>query len=200
MAWDPTDYKDMLDDDWNDRHEEIKNYLVSLIKGGNHKVANKVVANILGNDKVIKDKTFSDIIETGFYMEDIKEIAQYLMDKFYLTPMGRKRARMKNENKLPITAKLVKESFNEDTWKESESQLEPWGKNMKLMDELLDEFEEQHGSLEETSWEEIQLIKKALWLGYNSGKGAESSWKSIPPIRNQEGNDVSDWRDYEMGQ
>jgi hypothetical protein len=44
---------------------------------------------------------------------------------------------------------------------------EPWGKDMELMDKLLDEFEKQYYSLDEHSWEEIQEIKKALWIGYN---------------------------------
>ena len=199
MAWDPTDYKDMLDDDWNDRHQDLIEMLDEEFFSGVYvDEMLKKAEKILGNPKVIGDKEFERLVDTQ--EADIEDLAKYLMDNFYLTPMARKRARIKNESKAPVVAKLVKESFNEDTWKETESQLEPWGKNMKLMDELLDEFEEQHGSLEETSWEEIQLIKKALWLGYNSGKGAESSWKSIPPIRNQEGNDVSDWRDYEMGQ
>jgi len=199
MAWDPTDYKDMLDDDWNDRHQDLIEMLDEEFFSGVYvDEMLKKAEKILGNPKVIGDKEFERLVDTQ--EADIEDLAKYLMDNFYLTPMARKRARIKNESKAPVVAKMVKESFNEDTWKETESQLEPWGKNMKLMDELLDEFEEQHGSLEETSWEEIQLIKKALWLGYNSGKGAESSWKSIPPIRNQEGNDVSDWRDYEMGQ
>lgn len=36
----------------------------------------------------------------------------------------------------------------------------------KIIEKLLDEFEEEHGSLDETSWEEIDLIKRALWCGY----------------------------------
>lgn len=41
------------------------------------------------------------------------------------------------------------------------------GQNMELMDRMLDEFEKQNYPLDETPWEEIQLIKKALWLGHN---------------------------------
>jgi hypothetical protein len=63
--------------------------------------------------------------------------------------------------------KLVKEALNEDTWRSTESEIEPWGQNMELMDRMLDEFEKQNYPLDETPWEEIQLIKKALWLGYN---------------------------------
>ena len=71
---------------------------------------------------------------------------------------------------------------------------------MKLMDQMLDEFEQKYGSLEESSWEELRIIKKTLWLGYNTGKGKESSWQPVPPIRDQEGNTVSDWRGHEMRQ
>jgi hypothetical protein len=56
---------------------------------------------------------------------------------------------------------------SESNWREVESNIEPWGKDMELMDKLLDEFEKQYYSLDEHSWEEIQEIKKALWLGYN---------------------------------
>jgi hypothetical protein len=56
---------------------------------------------------------------------------------------------------------------SESNWRKVESNIEPWGKDMELMDKLLDEFEKQYYSLDEHSWEEIQEIKKALWIGYN---------------------------------
>jgi hypothetical protein len=56
---------------------------------------------------------------------------------------------------------------SESNWRDVESNIEPWGKDMELMDKLLDEFEKQYYSLDEHSWEEIQDIKKALWIGYN---------------------------------
>jgi len=37
----------------------------------------------------------------------------------------------------------------------------------KIIEMLLDQFEEEHGSLDETPWEEIDLIKRALWCGYS---------------------------------
>ena len=62
--------------------------------------------------------------------------------------------------------KLVKEYLNED-WKKTESEIEPWGQSMPLMDKMLDEFEKQNYPLDEESWETINTIKKALWIGYN---------------------------------
>jgi len=62
--------------------------------------------------------------------------------------------------------KIVKEALNEK-FEGVEKDIEPWGQNMELIDKLLDEFEKEYYSLEEHSWEEIQAIKKALWLGYN---------------------------------
>ena len=60
--------------------------------------------------------------------------------------------------------------FNENNWREVESNIEPWGKEMELMDKLVSEFENQYHSLEENTWEEIQAIKKALWIGYTYSK------------------------------
>jgi len=62
--------------------------------------------------------------------------------------------------------KLVKEALSED-WRTTESEIEPWGQNMELMDKMLDEFEKQNYPLDEVPWEEIHTIKKALWIGYN---------------------------------
>lgn len=61
-------------------------------------------------------------------------------------------------------------NFNQDLnenniWREVENNIEPW--DMNIMDKLLDKFEEKYYSLEEHSWEQIQEIKKALWIGYN---------------------------------
>lgn len=61
--------------------------------------------------------------------------------------------------------KLVKENLTD--WKKIEGEIEPWGNNIKLMDKMLDEFEKQNYSLDEVSWEDINTIKKALWIGYN---------------------------------
>ena len=62
--------------------------------------------------------------------------------------------------------KIVKESLNED-WKKVEADIEPWGQNMELMDKMLDQFEKENYSLDDASWEDINAIKHALWLGYN---------------------------------
>ena len=61
--------------------------------------------------------------------------------------------------------KLVKESL-EENWKDTEREIEPWGQNMELMDKMLDQFELEQ-PLDEYSWEQIQDIKTALWIGYN---------------------------------
>lgn len=61
----------------------------------------------------------------------------------------------------------IHEDDDHSSWREIESNIEPWGQNMEVMDKLLDEFEKQYYDLSETSWEEIHYIKKALWLGYN---------------------------------
>ena len=77
--------------------------------------------------------------------------------------------------KVNVLKQLIKEAIenlnmsdvSESNWREVESNIEPWGKDMELMNKLLDEFEKQYYSLDEHTWEEIQEIKKALWLGYN---------------------------------
>ena len=78
---------------------------------------------------------------------------------------------MKNKNHIKsfneTTENLNMFDVSESNWREVESNIEPWGKDMVLMDKLLDEFEKQYYSLNEHSWEEIQEIKKSLWLGYN---------------------------------
>lgn len=46
---------------------------------------------------------------------------------------------------------------------------QPWEGDESLMNELLDEFEKEQQSLEDYSWEDIEEIKTALWIGYNFG-------------------------------
>ena len=116
MAWDPTDYKDMLDDDWNDRHHELQVMLDDEFFGGVYiDEMRRRAAKILGNPKVIDDQEFEKMVNSQ--KADIEDLAKYLMDNFYLTPMGRKRARMKtqkNESLDMKRAKYVKESLEED--------------------------------------------------------------------------------------
>jgi|ADurb_Oil_02_Slu_FD_contig_21_642572_length_652_multi_4_in_0_out_0_2 hypothetical protein len=98
MAWDPTDYKDMLDDDWNDRHQELLSMLDDEFFGGVYiEEMLRRASKILGNNKVLKDTEFERMVNKQ--EADIEDLAKYLMDQYYLTPIGRKRAKMKNENK-----------------------------------------------------------------------------------------------------
>jgi len=98
MAWDPTDYKDMLDDDWNDQRQRVYSMLDEMFFGGVYiEEMLKNTAKILGNNKVLQDTEFESMVSSQEY--DTDELADYLMDHYYLTPIGRKKARLKNENK-----------------------------------------------------------------------------------------------------
>lgn len=60
----------------------------------------------------------------------------------------------------------------------TKNNIEPW--DMDLMNLLLDKYEEQYGSLDDVPWEEIQVIKKALWIGYSScSKGMSVPYNPI---------------------
>ncbi len=102
--------------------------------------------------------------------------------------------------------KLVKESitperpeyYPEEIEKDYYDKHEPWKKNPEtdaIMEKMLDEYESKWNSLEEVDYDQVLDIKQALWIGYNFGKKKESSWQPTPPIRDQEGNITSDWRD-----
>ena len=88
--------------------------------------------------------------------------------------------------------KHIKTFENSINWKEIESNIEPWGpENIELMDKLLDQFEKKY-PLEEKSWEEIQEIKNALWIGYkysmestNEGRfvGSNGEFKPTKPSK-----------------
>lgn len=116
MAWDPTDYKDMLDDDWNDRHQELQEMLDDEFFGGVYIDAmRRRAAKILGNPKVIDDEQFEKMVNSQ--EADIEELAKYLMDNFYLTPIARKRARMKmqeNNSNTMKKGKYVNESLDDE--------------------------------------------------------------------------------------
>jgi len=86
--------------------------------------------------------------------------------------------------------------------KESLSQHNPWDND--LMEKMLDEFEQKVRSLDETEWEQIQDIKRALWLGYTF-KNPESKWEEVPAgprgdMDPESWGDPPDWRPREMGQ
>ncbi len=49
--------------------------------------------------------------------------------------------------------------------------IEDWDDD--IMEMLLNEFETQHYSLDEHSWDEIQDIKYALWIGYKFIKNSD---------------------------
>lgn len=55
----------------------------------------------------------------------------------------------------------------QESVKEANIPSDPWPE--VLMEKLLDEYEK-HKPLDETSWDEIQDVKWALWIGYNVAK------------------------------
>jgi hypothetical protein len=112
MSWDPTDYKDMLDDDWNDIYEKVK----EIVGQQYHDVwetASDICAALRRND-ILEDLVnwFYTKVETSDMAAS--EVANEIMEKYYLTPVARKRLRMKNENKLEdMRAKTVSEDYKD---------------------------------------------------------------------------------------
>lgn len=112
MAWDPTDYKDMLDDDWNSIHERVKETWEEMSSEGYD--LNSIVSDIcgiLGNMDA-----YEDIIDYANETEDAVEIIAYIMDKHYLTPIARsKRAKRMQENNSNTMkkGKYVNESLDD---------------------------------------------------------------------------------------
>jgi hypothetical protein len=82
MAWDPTDYKDMLDDDYDDYYEKVKNFIfkqqerITIDYG----YAARYIAKLLDNPnaKVAIAKVLS---ENGY----AENIVTKIMDVAYLT-------------------------------------------------------------------------------------------------------------------
>jgi len=110
MAWDPTDYKDMLDDDWNDIHQNVIDVFNEL-EANPEKMA-KELAEALRIPSVEVD--ILDWLANNISDRPIEDDAKEIMDKFYLMPIARKRLRkrteMKNENKVEdMRAKTVNE-------------------------------------------------------------------------------------------
>jgi len=98
MAWDPTDYKDMLDDDWNEIHQQLIDMLDEEFFSGIYTdEILRFASKILRNPKVLDDIEFERLVNKQ--KANIEDLAKYLMDNFYLTPMGRKRVRIKTQKK-----------------------------------------------------------------------------------------------------
>lgn len=96
MSWDPTDYKDMLDDDWNDINDRITDKFLELAEEDNDiEIIASEICRILGNPTAYK--SIIEWIEEHHTVSE-KEIISYIMDKHYLTPMGRKRIKQKLAN------------------------------------------------------------------------------------------------------
>jgi len=165
MAWDPTDYKDMLDDDWNDIYDNVLQTLNDDLD--EYDKATKVAWALQRND--IMDTLRTYFLGKNSKKLSNKEIANQLMNDFYLTPMGRKRLRNKM-NIENMKSKYVKESLNEsdfDLWSGDES--ENTGVRQEVLSTLVDVFDKAASA--GISFEELQeVIEEALndtdWVQY----------------------------------
>jgi hypothetical protein len=161
MAWDPTDYKDMLDDDWNDRHQELQEMLDDEFFGGVYiDEMRRRAAKILGNPKVIDDQQFEKMVNSQ--EADIEELAKYLMDNFYLTPIARKKNKMKmQENNSTTTkrGKYVNESLEDEL---NEDDLELWSEEGEE-DEIADSGYEYADHADENMMAEVSQELEILF-------------------------------------
>jgi len=115
MAWDPTDYKDMLDDDWNDIHRDIlidtdKYWPATDVLGGKFLIA------LRRNEPSL----YASIMNRLDYLKQInaskREVAKDIMKNFYLIPIARKREAIKlkgNKVDESLTEFLNNKKINE---------------------------------------------------------------------------------------
>lgn len=96
MTWDPTDYKDMLDDDWNHIHQDILR-AVDKFWPATNPLASQILSNLQRN----KPSLYASILNRLDYLIQIKaskkEVANDIMKNFYLTPAARNREYMKTK-------------------------------------------------------------------------------------------------------
>lgn len=147
MKWDPTDYKDMLDDDWNSIHEQVKQKWEEMAGVGYD--LNSIVSEvcqILGNMMA-----YEDILNYACKTKSLKKIISYVMDKFYLTPIQRKRAK-KKYNKIKEN---VNEAFDESKVAK-DTDIKPQKYLSESVYEFLNENKSRYDSLNDDELEHLR--------------------------------------------